>query len=60
MNQVFKNNEFIGWVDRTYEDHGDNSEIAVELPCGFEISFWLTGLTDEEYINRAKMIKQKS
>lgn len=32
--------------------------ITVILSCGFSVSFWLIGLSDREYIRRAKEIKK--
>jgi len=45
-------------VDRSGE-HLEDPIIAVTLPCGFHVDFWLTGLTDEEYIKRTKLIKKE-
>ena len=50
--------KFIGWVDRTLENVGDDSEVVVELPCGYKERFWLVGLTNEEYIKRTKQLKK--
>ena len=45
-------------VDRTYESSHEDSEIKVTLENGFEVEFWITGLTDKEYIRRAKLIQK--
>ena len=45
-------------VDRTYENSGDDSEVKVTLRCGFSARFWVTGLSDAEYIRRTKEIKK--
>lgn len=44
-------------VDRTNEYAEPDPEVIVTLDCGFEIRFFYQGLTDEEYIKRAGMIK---
>jgi len=43
-------------IDRTGQFEQE-PEIIVTLPCGFIVRFWITGLTDKEYIRRAKEIK---
>lgn len=50
--------EFLGEVNRTYQDFGEDSYIDVELPCGYKESFWLLTLTNKEYINRTKELKE--
>lgn len=58
-NPVFNKKGYtIGFIDRTYEK-GDDGEINVMLPCGYKVDFWLQGLSDEEYIKRAQLIKQE-
>ena len=60
MNAVYdKNNNLIGYVDRTYEFAEEDATIFVELPCGFKVDFWLTGLSNEEYIRRTELIKKE-
>lgn len=44
------------FVDRTCENDAD-PEIVVTLSCGFAVRFWLTGLSDAEYVRRTKQIK---
>lgn len=44
-------------VDRSLENIGDDSRVSVKLTCGFTCNFWLTGLSDAEYVDRAKQIK---
>ena len=44
-------------VDRTFENSPEDAEVSVELPCGHRERFWLTGLSDAEYIWRAKAMK---
>lgn len=46
------------FVDRTFENSEEESIISVQLDCGFNIDFWEKGLSDDEYIRRAKMIKK--
>lgn len=50
--------EFLGEVNRTYQDFGEDSSIDVELPCGYKESFWLLTLTNKEYINRTKELNE--
>lgn len=45
-------------VERTFEDSPENAEVVVELPCGHRERFWLTGLSDAEYIWRARAMKR--
>jgi len=55
---VFNNKgHTIGFIDRIHED-GEEPIIYVQLPCGFKVEFWLTELTDKEYIKRAELIKK--
>jgi hypothetical protein len=44
-------------VDRSGQQNRE-PVIKVTLPCGFMVEFWLIGLTDKEYIQRAKTIKE--
>lgn len=44
-------------VDRTGEFNPD-PEIIVTLEDGFKQRFWITGLSDYEYLNRAKHIRE--
>lgn len=44
-------------VDRTHEFSTPDNEVVVTLECGWEERFWVAGLTDEEYIKRARYIK---
>lgn len=44
-------------VDRTYESSEGDSEIVVTLPCGHAERFFITGLSDAEYIRRTEQIK---
>ena len=50
-----ENENFI--VDRTNESGSGHQEIVVYFPDGYKIRFWQTGLTDDEYIHRAKLIR---
>lgn len=52
-----KNSKVIGYIDRTFEMDTE-PEIYVQLPCGFKVTFWMRGLTNEEYIKRAELIKK--
>ena len=45
-------------VDRTYEHAEPDNEIKVILDDGFEVEFFIKGLTDEEYIRRTKDIQK--
>jgi hypothetical protein len=45
-------------VDRTNESGGGHQEIAVVFPDNHKVRFWLMGLSDEEYIRRAKIIRE--
>jgi hypothetical protein len=38
-------------------ENWDDPIIVVTLADGYEVKFWLTGLTDQEYIRRAQLIK---
>ena len=44
-------------VDRTRE-HCEDAEILVRLDCGHEERFWEAGLSDREYVRRAKKMKR--
>jgi len=46
-------------VDRTYENSPEDAEITVTLSDGYTERFWLMGLTDAEYIERTKMIREQ-
>lgn len=45
-------------VDRTLEFAGPDNDVLVTLEDGFTVSFWVTGLTDEEYVYRARKIHE--
>ena len=45
-------------VDRTYEKSPEDQEITVTLENGFKVDFWMTGLTNKEYIRRTKLIQK--
>ena len=47
-------------VDRTYEFAKPDNEIVVTLEDGHTQRFWLTGLTDEEYIKRARYLRDNA
>lgn len=47
-----------GMVDRLNEGTHDDATITVTLDCGFTVDFFEMGLTDEEYIERTKSIKE--
>ena len=44
-------------VDRTFEDCPEDPEIVVTLPCGHTERFFITGLSDQEYVTRAQTLK---
>lgn len=59
MSPVFKNGNVIGYIDRWGDESDDpDASIDVQLPCGFEVRFWLKGLRDEQYIANAEAIKR--
>lgn len=43
-------------VDHLFESMEDPL-IIVTLPCDFQVKFFVAGLSDEEYIRRAELIK---
>lgn len=45
-------------INRDYENDKEDSCVTVILDCGFKVDFWLTGLSDEEYVWRAYEIKE--
>ena len=45
-------------IDRTFADSLEDAEVSVELPCGHRERFWLTSLSDAEYIKRARHLKR--
>lgn len=47
-------------VDRTYEFAEPDNEIVVTLEDGYTERFWLKGLTDEEYIKRARYLRENA
>jgi hypothetical protein len=47
-------------VDRTYEFAEPDNEIVVTLEDGYTERFWLKGLTDEEYIKRARYLRDNA
>lgn len=49
-----KESAFEGIVDRT-----NTEEIKVTLPCGYPARFFVSGLSDEEYIRRTQAMKNK-
>jgi hypothetical protein len=50
----------LGIVDRTQEDPevGQDSVVKVTFQDGFECRFWVPGLHDDEYVQRAEMIRE--
>lgn len=44
-------------VDRWNESGSGHQEVVVYFPDGHKIRFWKVGLSDEEYIRRAKLIR---
>jgi hypothetical protein len=56
MKKELEVNDFV--VDRTNESGSGHQEIAVYFPDGYKIRFWKAGLTDAEYIKRAKLIRE--
>lgn len=54
------NGDYVGKIDRTMasaRDYGNEAEVRVILSCGYKERFFITNLTNEEYINRAIHIK---
>lgn len=52
--------DYIGTVDRTManeRDYGCEAQVRVILYCGHKERFFITNLTNQEYINRAIQIK---
>lgn len=47
-------------VDRTDEFAEPDNEIVVTLEDGHTRRFWLSGLTDEEYIRRARHLRDNA
>lgn len=47
-------------VDRTREFSKLDNEIVVTLKCGHTERFWVTGLSDDEYIKRARCLIKRS
>jgi hypothetical protein len=45
-------------IDRRNESGSGHQEVAVYFPDGYKIRFWKAYLTDEEYIRRAKIIRE--
>lgn len=45
-------------VDRSNEGDHDDADILVTLDCGHQERFWLMGLSDQEYIDRARRLKK--
>jgi hypothetical protein len=48
-----KKGDLLGTVDRSIND-----EVLVLLTCGFKARFWITDLTNNEYIKRTIKIKK--
>jgi hypothetical protein len=46
------------FVDRTYENSPEDAQVIVTLADGYTERFWLMGLTDAEYIERAIAIRE--
>lgn len=45
------------WMnDPNSEDEDERETVQVRLDNGFEVNFWLTGLSEDEYIKRANQI----
>lgn len=51
-----ENENFV--VDRLNESEDADASIVVIFPDNHKIRFWLMGLSDEEYIRRAKIIRE--
>lgn len=51
---------FLGWVNRSGNTADPDYTIDVELPCGYKERFWLQGLSDREYLRRARHLKKLS
>ena len=49
--------ELLGTVDRSNAG-GDYGKINVTLPCGHTESFWVMGLTNQEYVRRTQELKK--
>ena len=45
-----------GVVNRTYENDLEEPVISVILENGFKVNFFIIGLTDNDYIERANII----
>lgn len=55
--------DYVGTVDRTManeRDYGREAEVRVILSCGHKERFFITNLTNEEYINRTVQLKTLS
>lgn len=50
-------NEFEIVVDRPINESDVDAETVVIFPDGYRVRFWRQGLSDAEYIRRAKMIR---
>lgn len=51
---------YIGTVDRTIENPPFHTNILVTLPCGYTERFFIPGLSDREYLRRARYLKKHS
>ena len=44
-------------VDRPTNEAGIDAETVVIFPDGYRVRFWVTGLSDDEYIRRAELLR---
>lgn len=44
-------------IDRMMEFDEEDAEVLVIFEDGYRVRFWLTGLSDDEYTRRAKLIR---
>jgi hypothetical protein len=47
-------------IDRTWEYAEPDPEVKVIFDDGYSVRFWVQGLTKEEYIKRAILIRQET
>ena len=59
MKQVFdEKGKCIAIVDRKYEYYEPDGYVKVTLSCGHTERFWKFGLSNKEYVNRTKILKE--
>lgn len=46
-------------IDRRFENSPEEPEVSVTLKCGYSARFWLTGLTNKEYVKRTRAMKRE-